>query len=292
MSDTATDLAAFSGALADLVASTAPSVVEVASHRSLASGFVWRDNLIVTADETLADDGKVEIELSDGSVHPATLVGRDPTTDIALLRVEDIAASPVSFATTAVRPGSLALAIGAANSTPLIAFGVIAAVEGSWRSMRGGEISSRIELDLRLRSRGQGGLAVSADGGVIGMAVQGPRGRALAIPSETIDRVASLLLQHGRIPRGYLGLGLREVAIGDGQVGAMIMAVDEDGPASAAGLHQGDVIATWAGAPVGSVGRLLRALGTASIGTSVALGIRRGGQPVEATIVVGDRPRP
>ena len=290
MSDPAPALSSFSSALADLVASTAPSIVEIASHRSLASGFIWRDNLIVTADETLADDGKIEIELSDGSVHAATLVGRDPTTDIALLRVDGIAAVPVSLEAASPRSGSLVLAIGAANSAPLVAFGAIAAVEGAWRSMRGGDISARIDLDLRLRSRGQGGLALGVDGSVIGMAVQGPRGRALVIPGETIDRVAALLLEHGRIPRGYLGLGLREVAIGEGQVGAMIMAVDDNGPASKAGLHQGDVILSWAGKPIGSVGRLLRALGPASIGTSVALGIRRGGEKAEATIVIGDRP--
>jgi len=290
MSDPTTPLADFSGALADLVAATAPSVVEVASHRSLASGFVWRDKLIVTADETLAEEGTIEIELSDGSVHPATLVGRDPTTDIALLRVESITTAPVSFAKTTARPGSLVLAVGAANSVPLVAFGPVAAVEGRWRSMRGGDISARIDLGLRLRSRGQGGLAVGANGDVIGMTVQGPRGRPLVIPGETIDRVATLLLEHGRIPRGYLGIGLREVSTGDGEVGGMIMAIDEQGPARTAGLHQGDVITTWAGRPVGSVVRMLRSLGPASIGTSVALTVRRGGVAVEASIVIGDRP--
>lgn len=291
MSATPTDLSVFSGALADLVAATAPTVVEVASHRSLASGFVWRDDLIVTAEETLAESGKVEIELADGSVHPATVVGRDPTTDIALLRVENLGATPVALAAAPARAGSLVLTVGAANSAPLVAFGAVGAVEGAWRSMRGGEISARIDLDLTLRSRGQGGLAVTADGGVIGMAVKGPRGRALVIPAETIDRVAPVLLEHGRIPRGYLGLGLREVTIGEGQVGGMIMAVDENGPASAAGLHQGDVVATWDGAPIESVGRMLRTLGAASIGKTVTLGIRRGGQSLDVAITVGERPR-
>ncbi len=156
--------------------------------------------------------------------------------------------------------------------------------------MRGGEISARIELDLRLRSRGQGGLALTGDGAVIGMAVRGPRGRALVIPAATIDRVAPLLLEHGRVPRGYLGLGLREVAIGEGAVGAMIMAVDANGPGTVAGLHQGDVIATWDGEPIVSVGRLLRALGPASVGKAVLLGIRRGGQALEVSVTIGERP--
>jgi S1-C subfamily serine protease len=290
MSQTPNDLALFSGALADLVAATAPSIVEVASHRSLASGFVWRDNLIVTAEETLADSGEVLIELADGSVHEASVVGRDATTDIALLRVKEIGAAPVVFTAGLPRTGSLALSIGAANSAPLVALGAVGAVGEAWRSMRGGEISARIELDLRLRSRGQGGLALTGDGAVIGMAVRGPRGRALVIPAATIDRVAPLLLEHGRVPRGYLGLGLREVAIGEGTVGAMIMAVDGNGPGNAAGLHQGDVIATWDGEPIVSVGRLLRALGPTSVGKAVLLGIRRGGQALEVSVTIGERP--
>lgn len=284
-------LAHFSTALADLVAATAPSIVEVASHRSLASGFVWRENLIVTADETLADSGEILVELSNGEVRTASRVGRDPTTDIALLRVEGAALTPIAFAATAPRPGSLALAIGAAESAPLVALGAVAAVGGAWRSMRGGEIAARIELDLRLRRRGEGGLAVDPDQGVLGMTVLGPRRRALVIPGATIDRVAALLLTHGRIPRGYLGLGLREVAIGGQQTGAMVMAVEPGGPGATAGLHQGDVIVTWAGEPVGSVARLLHSLGPDSIGAGVRVGLRRGGQEVEAEITIGERPR-
>jgi S1-C subfamily serine protease len=291
MTDTSSPLGLFSTALADVVAATAPSVVEVASHRSLASGFVWRDNLIITADETLADGGEILVELADGQVHPATLVGRDPATDIALLRVEGVALKSVAFAGAAPRPGALAIAIGAAESAPLVALGSVAAVGGAWRSMRGGEIAARIELDLRLRARGEGGLALDPAHGVLGMTVLGPRRGALVIPGATIDRVASLLLAHGRIPRGYLGLGLREVAIGDKQVGAMVMAVDTDGPGAAAGLHQGDVILSWAGEPIGSVGRLLHSLGPDSIGTTIALGVRRGGQSVDVRITIGERLR-
>src|SRR3546814_8173655 len=86
-----------SSALADAVATTSPHIVEVQSHRSLASGFFWREGLIVTPDETLAEDGKIEVELADGTVLDATLVGRDPATDVALLRVEGATAEAGTF---------------------------------------------------------------------------------------------------------------------------------------------------------------------------------------------------
>src|SRR3546814_3388857 len=117
-----------SSALADAVATTSPHIVEVQSHRSLASGFFWREGLIVTPDETLAEDGKIEVELADGTVLDATLVGRDPATDVALLRVEGATAEAVTFGSDTIRSGALALIVAAAESAPLVAFGVIAAV--------------------------------------------------------------------------------------------------------------------------------------------------------------------
>src|SRR5258706_9955309 len=116
-----------SSALAETVAAVSPHIVEVQSHRSLASGFFWREGLVVTPDETLAEDGKIEIELADGTVLDATLVGRDPATDIALLRVEGAKAEGVAFGSDAVRPGALALIVAAAESAPLVALGGVAA---------------------------------------------------------------------------------------------------------------------------------------------------------------------
>src|SRR5262245_43932387 len=108
MSDTNFDLKAFSDAMARLVANAAPSVVSVHSHRSRASGFIWRPGLIVTADETLAEEGDVSVGFADGETLTATLAGRDHTTDVALLRVKDAARQPTSFSTSAVTVGLLA----------------------------------------------------------------------------------------------------------------------------------------------------------------------------------------
>jgi S1-C subfamily serine protease len=160
----------------------------------------------------------------------------------------------------------------------------------AWRSLRGGEIDARIELGLTLRRIAEGGLAMDAQGRAIGMSVFGPRRRVLVIPGATIDRVAAQLAAHGRVPRGYLGVGLQPVKLEPEGMGAMVMAVDRDGPAAKAGLHQGDVIVAWNGEPVRSVQALLRALGPASVGTVVTLSLRRAGEPVEANITIGERP--
>lgn len=115
-----------------------------------------------------------------------------------------------------MRPGALALIVAAAESATLIAFGGIAAVGSAWQSMRGGTIDARIEMDLRLRRRAEGGLAIDGGGQAFGMAVRGSRGRTLVIPAATIERVATQLLEHGRVPVAYLGAGLKDVPLDDG----------------------------------------------------------------------------
>ncbi|MDB5406097.1 MAG: hypothetical protein JWL84_1009 [Rhodospirillales bacterium] len=293
MSDTPSlSLEALSTALSDIVAAAAPSVVAVHSRRSLSSGFAWRSDLVVTADEALAEEGDIAVVVNGGERRAATIVGRDATTDVAVLRVEGGGLAPVTFAPQPVRTGALALAVGAQAGAPLSTFGSVASAGPAWRSMRGGQIDARIELDLRLRRQAEGGLALDAGGRAFGMAVSGPRRRTLVIPAVTIDRVAGTLERLGRIPRGYLGVALRPVRVeGNDGMGAMIMSVDKDGPAAAAGVRQGDVIVSWDGASLPGVGALLRALGPDSIGRVVSLGIRRGGAPVDLSLTIGERPQ-
>ena len=290
MSDTApSPLETLSTALADIVALVSPSVVSVESTRSRSSGFVWRPNLIVTADEALAEEGEVTVTVTGGARHAATIVGRDASSDVALLRVEGAALPAVTLRTVPLRAGELALAVGGGA---LALWGVVAAAGPSWHSMRGGEIDARIELDVRLRRHAEGGLALDARGEAFGMAVFGPRRRTLVIPAATIDRVATQLERNGRIPRGYLGLGLQPVrAEEDGAAGAIIISVDKNGPGASAGLHQGDVVVSWDGQALSDVAALLRALGPDSVGRSVAIGLRRGGAPLQRTLTVGERPQ-
>ncbi|MCA1455718.1 serine protease [Bradyrhizobium sp. BRP22] len=281
-------LATFSSAMADIVARAAPAVVSVHSHRSRASGFVWKAGLIVTADEALAEEGEVIIRLADGTERPATIAGRDHTTDIALLRTDTSNLAPIKLSPEVPALGSLALVVAAERGVPAAALGLISLVGGPWRSLRDGDIDARIELDVRLRSSHEGGLALNAAGEAIGMAVLGAR-RVLVIPAATIGRVASRLETYGRIARGYLGLGLQPVKLDDG-IGAMVMSVDKTGPSAAAGIRQGDVIVGWNDEKISGVRALLRALGPDSVGATVDVAVRRGGEPVRFKLTVGERP--
>ena len=285
-----TSLTDLSAAFVDLVASVAPSAVAVHSDRSRSSGFVWRPGLIVTADESLSEEGAVSVTLPGGTSVAAHVVGRDPTTDIALLRVDtDLLPSPIGESPLAV--GALVLAVGAEDGTSTAALGVVSRASGPWRSLRGGEIDARIELDLRLPQTAEGGLVIDVAGTAIGMAVFGPRRRVLVIPTATIERVAPKLAEHGRIARGYLGLGLQPVTIEGGEgSGVMIMSIDPQGPGARAGLHQGDILLDWNGEPIRHVQSLLRALGPASVGQAVTLGLRRAGDTQQVPLTIAERP--
>jgi len=286
-------LGTFSASLSRLVAQAAPGVVAVHSRRARSSGFVWRPGLVVTADEALAEEGDVAVVLPGGETVAATVAGRDPTTDVALLRLASDGGSGTSLAldATSASAGALVVAVGAQDGAPVAAFGAISFVGGAWRSMRGGDIGARIELDLVLRSQSEGGPVLDAAGNMLGMAVFGPRRRVLVLPAATVKRVAARLEAHGRIARGYLGLSLRPVHLDAGGAGAMVMGVDASGPGAAAGIRQGDVITAWDGRPVESVQALLRALGPDSVGTTAALTVRRAGQPLELALTIAERPQ-
>ncbi|MGY2048135.1 S1C family serine protease [Methylobacterium sp. JK268] len=290
MPDSPTTLQVFSQDLAALSAAAAPSVVAVHSHRHRASGFAWKPGLVVTADEALAEEGEIAVQAPDGATLAATLVGRDPATDIALLRIPRTDLPPAPLDPAPVALGQLAVVVGAAEATPTVALGLVSRAGPAWRSLRGGEIDARIELDAALRRSAEGGLVLDPGGRAIGMAAFGPRRRALVIPAATIARVAPLLESRGRIPLGYLGLGLQPVRREDRSPGLMVMSVEPDGPGARADLRQGDVITAWNGEPVRGLGMLQAALGPGSVGTSVALTVSRAGAPLAVSLTVGERP--
>jgi S1-C subfamily serine protease len=283
-------LLALSTGLAALVRDVGPSLVSIQSAHSRMTGFSWRPGLIVAAENALPDDDEPSIVAHDGASTPARVVGRDPSTDVALLRLErnDLPRAP--SAAGAPTTGALAVVAGAREGAAAAAMGVVSFVGPQWRSLRGGLIDARIELDAALARSSEGGLALDASGQALGMAVFGPRRRTLVIPMTTIDRVADVLATKGRIARGYLGLSLQPVKLDAGGMGAMATSVDPKGPGAAAGVRQGDIIVAWDGAPIRGVHQLVRALGPDSVGSSVKLTLRRGGEPIETTLTIGERP--
>jgi S1-C subfamily serine protease len=140
------------------------SQIAIKSAHSRSSGFFWRPGLIITAEETLSEEGDVTVTVSSGESLAARLVGRDHTTDIALLRVDRSDVPRIPLETKPVPVGALALAVGAEDGAPTAAAGVVSRSFGSWWSLRGGEINARIELDLRMRQSAEGGLGIDATG--------------------------------------------------------------------------------------------------------------------------------
>ena len=279
-----------SAAFTGLVAKVAPGIVSVHSHRSRSSGFVWRPGLIVTADEALSEEGEFAVTLPGGEIVGAQLAGRDPTTDIALLRVDRGDLQPVLLEALPVAAGAVVMAVGGEDGTPTVATGVVSRASGPWRSLRGGEIDARIELDLRLRRSAEGGPTLNAVGQAIGMAIFGPRRRVLVIPSATVERIAAKLENYGRVARGYIGLGLHPVEIEGGEEsGIMVMSIDPQGPGAAAGVYQGDIIVAWNSEPIRNVQSLLRALGPDSVGQTVTLGLRRAGESKQVPLTIAER---
>jgi S1-C subfamily serine protease len=282
-------LLALSTELVGLVREVAPRLVSIQSARARSTGFSWRPGLVVAAENALPDDGEISIVAHDGASIPAHVVGRDPSTDVALLQIErtDLPTAPPAAAAPAA--GALAVIAGAREGAASAALGVVSFVGPQWRSLRGGLVDARIELDAALARSSEGGLALDASGKALGMAVFGPRQRTLVIPMATIDPIADILATKGRIARGYLGLGLQPVKVDAGGVGAMAISVDPKGPGAAAGVRQGDIIVAWNGEPIRGLHQLVRRLGPESVGATVRLTLRRAGEPIEATLTMGER---
>jgi len=292
MTESTPVLAAFSDQSAQLVERVAGSVVAVHSgNRRSASGIHWRAGVIVTAEEALERDEDIKVTLPGGREVAVTLAGRDPTTDVAVLRLPaPDAALPVAATAdaAALRAGQVALAVGNHQDAPLASLGIVALAGGPWQSQRGGSIDSFIRLALTLTPAAEGGALVDAQGRVVGMTVLGPRRRALAIPASTIDRAVDQLLARGHVYRGYLGAGLQTVRLGGGR-GILVASLDPQGPAARGGLLVGDIVTAWNDRPIERVREVMRHLGGDSVGQAVDLALVRGGAAASVRVVIGER---
>ncbi|MER8484888.1 S1C family serine protease [Mesorhizobium sp. M1322] len=284
------NLSAFSDAIADIAAAAAPAIASFAAHQHrTATAFHWRDGYFIAAEEAVEAGEEIELTLSSGDKVKAELVGRDPSTGTALLRPTGAPDVPSLAKAGTVRPGHLAIAIGNSDGASLAAFGTVSEVGPTWRSMRGGTIDRRINLAVNAGGRFEGGPVLDAKGALIGMLLFGPRRRALVMPYETIERAVATLREKGHVARGYLGASLHPIRNGDTH-GAMVMSLDDNGPAKAAGLHLGDIIASWNGEAVHGPRDLIRRLGPDSAGASVTLGVVRGGERRDVVLTIGEKP--
>ena len=301
MAESTNPLVAFSDHAAQLVERTASSIVAVhGGGRVSSSGIHWRSGVIITAEEVLERDEDIKITLPGGHLVEASLAGRDPSTDVAVLRFQPDGLPTAPSADAApLRPGHVVLAIGNHEGAPVASLGIVATVGGPWHSLRGGSIDNLIRVDLMLSPAAEGGALIDAQGRLVGMAVLGPRRRVLAIPTSTIDRVVDQLLAKGHVFRGYLGAGLQPVRRGrpshDTQPsssgrGVLVVSIDPDGPAARAGLLVGDIVLTWNAKPVDRVREVMQFLGSDSAGSTVDLGLIRGGAPMGVKVVIGERP--
>jgi len=284
------DLAGFSKAVADRAeaASALTASISVGRHHS-ASAFYWHDGHYIAAEESIDEDAEIETTLPSGETVKTELLGSDASTGIALLKPA-VTSAPVAFARAGdVRLGALAIVAGRAGASPILGFGVVNEAGPAWLSMRGGRIDRRFGLSAGLDERFEGAAALDAEGALIGMVLFGPRRRPLVIPASTIDRVAPILAEKRRVARGYLGAGLHTVREA-GVRGAMVMSLDEDGPARRAGLHLGDIITEWNGEAVHDPRELARRLGSDSVGATVTLSILRAGVVQKTDVTIGERP--
>jgi S1-C subfamily serine protease len=306
------ELIELSNSLALATEKAAAQVVAVHTEtRGSSSGVIWRDGVVVTAEHALRRDEEIRVTLQDGSVVEATLAGRDPATDIAVLKCPAARAAVSEFGDAAtLKPGHLTLVVGRTRASgPVAALGVVSLVVAERRTWTGTSLSPYIRLDVGLQPTAVGGAVVNAAGRVVGMATpRFARFGAIAIPAAAMNAVVDTLLARGHMPRGFLGVGLQSVRLPEDlrallqknqtqqnqpsqKSGAMVLQVEPGGPAGRAGLMIGDILVSLAGRPIHRVEDVQFHTHGDTIGKSLAVRLIRGGALQETAIVVGERPQ-
>jgi S1-C subfamily serine protease len=298
MTDQADLFAQFSNALATRAEAAKGAVVAIrlADGRYI-TGMVWRSDIVVVSEQSLPRKDDFELIAAGGSVLTAKIGGRDPGTNVAVLRLAESIGSP-SIAAGEARTGAVVLAIGADGAGGTSArLGLVNLAGAEWHSTRGGLIDRRIVLDLRLARREEGGPVFDAAGACLGMSTFGPRGQVIAIPTATIERIVPLLLKDGRIARGWLGVALQAVAVPDAlretadqSSGLMVMSVVEGGPAAQAGILAGDIILSVDGTSTHRLRNIARHFGADSIGRKADLRLIRSGTVITVQTTIAERP--
>ena len=290
-----------SNGLAATAETVGASALRVEARRRLpATGIVWSaDGVVVTAHHVVTKDESIGIGLPDGQTVPATLVGRDPTTDLAVLRAEVTDLTPPQWADLeSLRVGHLTLALGRPGKTVQATLGIVSALGKDWRTPAGGRLDRYLQTDVVMYPGFSGGPLVDVTGQVLGLNTSALlRGISLTVPVDTVRRVVETLLTHGRVRRGYLGVGIQPVrlpeALGEelGQeTGLLLVQVKSGSPAEKGGLLLGDIIVALDGQSIRHHDDLLAYLTGDRVGTAVSMHIVRAGQVQDVTVAIGEHP--
>ena len=295
-------LAQLSDDLAAAVERAGAAVVTVNARRRMpASGIVWsEDGLIVTANHVVERDEEITVGLPDGREVPATLVGRDPGTDLALLQAEATGLTPAPRTEAPAKIGHFVLAVARPGpSGAMASHGVVSVVGGAWRTPHGGSVEGFVRADVAMLPGFSGGPLVDARGGVIGLnsSTLG-RGGGLTVPVAAIDKVVESLRSHGKVRRGFLGIGAQSVHLPPALVtahnlarehGLLISSVEPGSPAERDGLLLGDVIVALNGEAVAEVEELQDRLTGDWVGKALPVRVIRAGAPHELRVTVAER---
>jgi S1-C subfamily serine protease len=292
-------LAQLSDSLAGTVEAAGPGVVRVEGRRRLpATGIVWAaEGVIVTANHVVKRDDKIAIGLADGERTTATVAGRDPSTDLAVLKADVGDLSAVDRATGDLHVGHLVLALGRPGRTVQATLGIVSALGDSWRTRMGGQIDRYLQTDVVMYPGFSGGPLVGAGGQVIGLNTSAlARGVSLTVPLATVERVANTLLAHGRMQRGYLGVSTQPARLPEAikeeagqETGLLIVNVEPGSPADEGGLVLGDTIVGLSGSAVRQHDDLLALLSGDVVGQKTPVQIVRGGELRTVNVNVGQR---
>ncbi len=279
----------------------AGTVLVDARKRYPASGIAYAADLVLTADHVITRDEDLRVITPDGKTVSAALAGRDPGSDLALLRLAEKVLTPAKVPDAAAKVGQLVLALGRPDQSGVQAsWGIITAIGGPARTGRGGLLDEYIQTETTSYPGFSGGPLVNTEGEVLGLNTSGLThgGTALTIPVKFAWRIADALVKHGLVKRGYLGVRTQSVDIPDAackalkreqQHGLLVLWLEEGGPAEQGGLIVGDILVAVSGQPVGDPDDLFAALNTDTVGKAIAVEVSRGGQPETVKVTVGER---
>ncbi len=277
----------------------ASTILVDARKRYPASGIAYAEDLILTADHVISREDNIKVILPDGKTLEASIAGRDPGSDLALLRIAEKALTPAKTSDE-VKVGQLVLALGRPNSDGVQAsWGIVASVHGPARTQRGGMLDGFIRSETTPYPGFSGGPLINAEGEVLGLNTSGlTHGSSLTIPVKVAWRIAESLAKHGSVKRGYLGVRTQPVEIPESsrkaiqreqRVGLLVLWLEENGPAQSGGLFVGDTIIAVGGQPVSDPDNLFSVLNSSTVGQPIAVEVLRGGKPETLNVTVGER---